>query len=183
MAVRQQNLAAQRVQLRLRRRGGRPARPHGPRQSDLGLLYRRLISLLAGQGRRAVALDHLGCGLSDKPPETQYDYSLDSRIFDLTAFVSENIPREPIDLIVHDWGGMIGLGWAVDHPERVRKIVLLNTAAFVLPPDRRFEALRRFSKVPKAAEWLVRDLGTFEKRTAAFGVSVSRCLPPCERGI
>jgi len=48
------------------------------------------------------------------------------------------VPQGKISLIVHDWGGMIGLAWALDNPDRVDKLVITNTAGFFLPDKKRF---------------------------------------------
>src|SRR5205807_2080911 len=57
---------------------------------------------------RCIVPDHIGCGLSDKPPVDRYDYSLKSRIDDVEALLEHLGIRENITLILHDWGGMIG---------------------------------------------------------------------------
>lgn len=91
--------------------------------------YRRLISGLR-DAHRVIAPDHMGCGLSDKPQE--YPYTLSTHIANLDRLLS-HLDLGPLDLVVHDWGGAIGMGWAVAHPERVRRLVVLNTAAFLSP--------------------------------------------------
>jgi haloalkane dehalogenase len=95
--------------------------------------YRSLVKGLSG-GYRVVVPDHIGCGLSDKPGERRYDYRLTSRVADLEALLGRVGLKGPLTLVLHDWGGMIGMAYAVAHPERIRRLVLLNTAAF-LPPD------------------------------------------------
>jgi cis-3-alkyl-4-acyloxetan-2-one decarboxylase len=96
--------------------------------------YRNLILRLRGQNR-CIALDHMGCGFSDKPSVKEYDYQLDSRIEDLTALLDEVVPEGQIDLVVHDWGGAIGFGWATAFAHRIRRLIVLNTAAFPNPKD------------------------------------------------
>ncbi|MGQ9925317.1 MAG: alpha/beta fold hydrolase [Chloroflexaceae bacterium] len=91
--------------------------------------YRRLISGLRDD-HRVIVPDHMGCGLSDKPQT--YPYTLSTHIANLDRLLSY-LDLGQIDLVVHDWGGPIGLGWAVTHPERVRRLVVLNTAAFLSP--------------------------------------------------
>lgn len=86
--------------------------------------------VLAFRGRyRLVVPDHIGCGLSDKPGRHEYPYHLQRRIDDLVALV-EQLGLQQITLVAHDWGGAIGLGAAVARPDRFRRFVLLNTAAF-----------------------------------------------------
>ncbi len=82
---------------------------------------------------RAIAVDHIGCGLSDKPDPLFYDYRLKSRVDDFEAFIEYLELDTKLTLIVHDWGGMIGAAYAVRHPERISRMVIMNTAAFRLP--------------------------------------------------
>ena len=88
--------------------------------------WRNLVKGLSGENR-CLAVDHIGCGFSDKPQT--YDYRLARHIANLERFLEELDLRE-ITLVAHDWGGSIGLGAAVRQPERFAKIVLMNTAAF-----------------------------------------------------
>ena len=94
--------------------------------------YRNVVKALSGT-HRCIVPDHIGCGLSDKPTDADYAYTLGSRIDDLDALLAEVAPTGPVTLIVHDWGGAIGMGWAGRHPERVARIVVLNTGAFPNP--------------------------------------------------
>jgi cis-3-alkyl-4-acyloxetan-2-one decarboxylase len=112
--------------------------------------FRRLIQGLS-PGYRTIAVDHMGCGLSDKPDPDQYDFRLSSRIDDLDALVNHLDLDRPITLVVHDWGGMIAMAWAVRHPERIARIVVTNTAAFH-PPGKKGLPLRL---------WLIRYLAPF----------------------
>jgi len=96
--------------------------------------YRNLIAALRGR-YRCVAPDHIGCGLSDKPGDDAYEYTLARRIDDLCALI-EQLDLRDLTLVLHDWGGMIGMGAALRFPERVRRLVLFNTAAFLLPAGR-----------------------------------------------
>ena len=82
---------------------------------------------------RVVVPDHIGCGLSSKPGDELYDYTLKSRVDDLESLLEPSASKERITLVLHDWGGMIGMGYAARHPERIRRLVILNTAAFPLP--------------------------------------------------
>jgi len=95
------------------------------------IYYRNLVTSLQGT-HRCVVPDHIGCGYSDKPGDDRYPYTLSRRVDDL-AHLIDHLGLETIDLVVHDWGGMIGMTWAVRNPERVKRIVLLNTSAFHLP--------------------------------------------------
>jgi cis-3-alkyl-4-acyloxetan-2-one decarboxylase len=79
---------------------------------------------------RCIAVDHIGCGLSDKPQD--YNYTLEQRICDLSQFV-ERLDLEGTTLLAHDWGGSIGLGTIERLRERFARIILFNTGAFPPP--------------------------------------------------
>ncbi len=102
--------------------------------------YRDVVRALSST-HRCIVPDHIGCGLSDKPGDDRYDYTLRSRVEDLTALIEKTIdPAKKIHLVVHDWGGMIGFAWAAKHPERLASLTVMNTAAFPLPESKRFPA-------------------------------------------
>ncbi|MCP4672876.1 MAG: alpha/beta fold hydrolase, partial [Desulfobacula sp.] len=107
--------------------------------------FRNLIQELS-QNYRAIALDHIGCGFSDKPDAKNYDYTLKSRVKDLDALIGHLNIDEKISFIVHDWGGMIGLAWAVDNVDRIDKIIITNTSGFFLPKEKEFPFLLRLVK-------------------------------------
>ncbi len=92
--------------------------------------WRRCISDVSAAGFRSIAVDHLGCGLSDKPQE--WSYRLADHVQNLERLV-ESLDLRDITLVVHDWGGAIGLGLATRQPERFRSLVVTNTAAFRAP--------------------------------------------------
>jgi pimeloyl-ACP methyl ester carboxylesterase len=96
-------------------------------------LYRHFIATLAEAGFRAVAHDELGFGRSDKP-ESVGAYSLARHVAHFRALIDE-LTLDGVTLVVQDWGGPIGLAWAVEQPERVRRLVLLNTWPGGTPPD------------------------------------------------
>ncbi len=99
--------------------------------------YRHLVKTLSPD-HRTIVPDHMGCGFSDKPDPAAYRYTLQSRVDDLDALVNHLDLNEKITLVVHDWGGMIGLAWALDHPDRIARIVITNTSGFFLPREKRF---------------------------------------------
>ncbi len=131
--------------------------------------YRSLLAALPGDGLRAVAPDHIGMGRSDKPARDEYPYTLGRRVDDLTAFIDALGFDEPISLVVHDWGGPIGLSWAVAHPERVRRIVLLNTWAFPLPPGTRLPWTLQAARLPVVGDVAVRRFNAFSLGALALG--------------
>lgn len=88
--------------------------------------WRKLIVTLRTRFR-CIAVDHLGCGLSDRPQ--QRAFRLQERIGDVEALL-DALEVTRCSLVVHDWGGAIGMGLATRSPERIEKIVVTNTAAF-----------------------------------------------------
>ncbi|MSP92437.1 MAG: alpha/beta fold hydrolase [Myxococcales bacterium] len=122
-------------------------------------LWRDLIAALC-TNHRCIAPDHVGMGLSDKPSDTEYSYTLATRVADVAALVASLQLAEPVTLVVHDWGGMIGFGWATQHPEQVARLVILNTAAFPLPPGKPFPWPLRLTRTPLGA-LLVRGANAF----------------------
>ena len=140
--------------------------------------YRELVKALRND-YRALVPDHIGCGLSDVPDDAHYRYTLSERIADLEAFVDHLGLDEPITLVAHDWGGMIGMGWAVRHPERVGRIVLMNTAAFHLPDDMQMPPTLSFVRNTRLASFLVRHLNLFAR--GATWLAASKHLPKAVR--
>ena len=91
--------------------------------------YRGLVNRLSSS-HDAIAVDHLGCGLSDKP--TDYDYTLTGHRDNLCRLI-DHLDLNRITLVAHDWGGAIGLATLLARRERFKRIVLFNTAAFPPP--------------------------------------------------
>lgn len=117
--------------------------------------FRNLIKDLS-RDHRVIAPDHVGCGKSDKPDDSRYEYRLKRRVDDVESLLEHLGITENITLVLHDWGGMIGTTFATRHPERIKRIVLLNTGGFHLPAE----------KPLPLPIWLVRDtpLGAFLAR-------------------
>ena len=94
-------------------------------------LYRKLIKHLSST-YRCIALDHVGFGLSEKPPHWNYTPQAHaSNLEQLIAYLN----LKDITLIVHDFGGPIGLSYALNHPDTINKIVILNTWMWSLQED------------------------------------------------
>lgn len=131
--------------------------------------YRRLIAALRDT-HRVIVPDHLGCGLSDKPQD--YPYRLANHIENLGRLL-EHLGVARYDLVVHDWGGAIGLGHAVKRPAGLRRLVLLNTAAFLSPhiPWR-----IGVCKIPLVGDIAIRGLNGFAG--GATYMAVERPLDP-----
>lgn len=127
--------------------------------------YRELVTALR-PGYRAIVPDHIGCGLSDKPDDTRYEYTLSRRVDDLERLLDHLRIDEDITLVVHDWGGMIGSAFAVRHPERIRRLVVMNTSAFHLPPSKRFPWPLWISRNTPVGALLIRGFNAFSGTAA-----------------
>ena len=137
--------------------------------------YRNVVLALRGSYRTIVP-DHIGCGKSDKPDDTKYSYTLAQRADDLEAFLDHLGIVKDITLIVHDWGGMIGMTYATRHPERIRRIVVLNTGAFHLPRSKPCPWSLWFCRNPLVGPILVRGFNAF-CRAATHMCAKRRPLP------
>jgi haloalkane dehalogenase len=122
--------------------------------------YRRLVVALRDRFR-CIVPDHIGCGYSDKPQPPQYDYSLKSRVDDLTALLDHLRVRENVTLVLHDWGGMIGMAWAARHVEAIKRLVIMNTAAFHMPKSKRLPFRLWLARNTRLGAWLIRSLNLF----------------------
>lgn len=142
------------------------------------LYYRRLVQSLKSS-HRVVVPDHVGCGLSDRPDDDSYRYTLSRRIDDLEALV-EHLDLTGVNLVVHDWGGAIGLGWAVRHPELVQRLVILNTAAFHLPAGKKLPWPLWLVRNTALGAILVRGFNAFA-RGATLVACTRRRLTKAER--
>lgn len=144
--------------------------------------YRHLIGTLS-KNFRAIALDHIGCGFSDKPDAKTYDYTLESRVKDLDALINRLNINEKISLVVHDWGGMIGLAWAIDHLDKIDKIIITNTSGFFLPKEKQFPLrLWLIKHIRLFAVPAVLGLNAFAKGALYLG-SETRLSPKVKKGL
>jgi cis-3-alkyl-4-acyloxetan-2-one decarboxylase len=91
--------------------------------------YRRVLSEMSSAAR-VIAVDHLGCGLSDKPQ--RHNYCLEDHVSNLVRLI-EHLDLRKVILLVHDWGGAIGLTAGLRVPDRIAGLAILNTAAFPPP--------------------------------------------------
>ena len=137
--------------------------------------YRGLVAALR-DGYRCIVPDHVGCGLSDKPGDGAYEYVMERRVDDLAALLAHLGVEENVTLVLHDWGGMIGAAWALRRPERIGRLVVLNTAAFLMPAGKRLPWRLRAIRRGPLGPILVRGLNGFA-RGAAWMAAVRR-LPP-----
>ncbi len=91
-------------------------------------LWRKVIGPVRDAGFRCIAPDHAGFGRSDKPTDVDW-YSYD-RHAELTATLLRDLDLRDATAVVHDWGGPIGLRLAVEHPERIARMVIMDTGLF-----------------------------------------------------
>lgn len=129
--------------------------------------WRHVIRALEGR-YRVIAPDHVGCGLSDKPQE--YDYRLTTHIDNLARLLA-GLGPERVHLVMHDWGGAIGCGWAAQHPERVASLTVCNTAAFRVG---RLPLRLAACRLPLLGPWLVQGLNAFLGLAVDWGLATSR---------
>lgn len=134
-------------------------------------MYREVIKKTVQQGNRALAADLIGCGLSDKPQD--WGYHLEGHIQNIEKWIDQDLKLDKLTLILHDWGGAVGMGYATRHPEKIQRIVLMNTAAFLSDdcPKRIF-----LCRCPLLGALLVRGLNAFVE--SALRMAPAKKLPP-----
>ena len=129
--------------------------------------YRELIKDLRSD-HRVIVPDHMGCGLSDRPDDSRYSYTLESRIADFETLMGR-LDLDEVNLVVHDWGGAIGCAWAGRNPERVKRLVILNTGAFHLPATKALPWQLWLVRNTPLGSGLVRGLNGFARGATRFG--------------
>jgi len=136
--------------------------------------WRNLVAELSdparGKAYRCIVPDHIGMGLSDKPDDSRYTYTLQSRVDDVAALLEHLGITGPVTLAVHDWGGMIGFGWALSHAAQVKRLVITNTAAFPMPAAKRMPWQIALGRDWKVGEWLIRAFNAFSAGASWLGV-------------
>ncbi len=137
--------------------------------------YWRNLVLAFRDRYRVVVPDHIGCGLSDKPQD--YPYRLSQHIENLVRLI-EHLNLSDISLLVHDWGGAIGLGAALQVPDRVARIVLFNTGAY---PPPYFPFRIRICRTPILGQWAVRKLNLFARAALRMAVNKRERMTPAVR--
>lgn len=137
--------------------------------------YYRNLAILLQKKYRVIVPDHMGCGFSDKPKD--YSYTLKTHIDNLETLLTD-LDIEKFSLVVHDWGGAIGMGLAVRFPERVESLVVMNTAAF---PSQRIPLRIRICRVPLLGDLIVRGFNGFARGALTMAV-VNRMTPAVARG-
>ena len=109
-------------------------------------LYRKMIGPLVDAGSRVVVPDYPGFGRSDKPTDRDW-YSYDRHVGYVTRLLAR-LDIENATVVVQDWGGPIGLRWAVENADQVARLVILNTGLFTAraEPSKAFLAWRDFAE-------------------------------------
>jgi haloalkane dehalogenase len=145
--------------------------------------FRTLIKSLS-DCRRAIAPDHMGCGLSAKPAAVDYAYTLASRIHDLEALIQHLPPFDKkLTLVLHDWGGAIGMAYALKNPHQIGRLIIMNTAAFFPPANKRLPLRLWLVKYLSAlAVPAVLGLNLFT-RAALWMASYQGLAPPVKTGL
>lgn len=119
---------------------------------------------------RVIAVDHIGCGRSSKPPRGDFAYTLAAHRDNLVSLI-DSLDLQRVTLIAHDWGGAIGLSALLERQQRFDRIVLLNTGAF--PPPYvpwRIAACR----LPLVGTIAVRGFNAFARAAISMAMSRSR---------
>ena len=107
-------------------------------------LYRKMLPPLVAAGRRVVCPDYPGFGRSDKPTERGW-YTYDRHVEHVSALLA-GLELSDATVVVQDWGGAIGLRWAVENADRVARLVILNTGLFTGRVSKGFMAWRDFAE-------------------------------------
>lgn len=131
--------------------------------------YRHLLSAFR-DSHRVIAVDHVGCGLSDKPQN--YKYRLQQHVDNLKHLVTD-LKLENTTLVCHDWGGPIGLGMFLHLIHRFKQVVLLNTGAYI---PKSLPLGLRMARWPLIGNIAVRGLNLFCKKALTSAVADPSCL-------
>src|SRR5215212_2575548 len=107
-------------------------------------LYRHMLDRLVGEGHRVVCPDLVGFGRSDKPTDQAW-YTYERHVETVTRHLDQ-VELSDVTVVVQDWGGPIGLRWAVQHADQVGRLVILNTGLFTGRVSKGFMAWRDFAE-------------------------------------
>ena len=121
--------------------------------------YRHLFNALV-EKYHCIVPDHIGMGLSDKPGD-EYSFTLQQRVDDLDALLSGLDVNDKLTLVVHDWGGMIGMAYATRYPDKIKRLVISNTAGFHIPEGKEVPWQLKLSRMPLLGSLLNQGLNAF----------------------
>lgn len=136
--------------------------------------WRHVIAGLRAEAR-LIAPDHLGFGLSDRPADAGYrpeDHAARFR-----AFMGAVCPHGPLTLVVHDFGGPIALDWALDHPERLAHLVVVNSWMWAFDDDPSMTRKARFAG-SAFGRWMYRRLNASQRLIMPSAYGDRRRLTP-----
>lgn len=151
----------------------------GPRDGEVVVMlhgnpswsfYWRKLVLGLRDRYRCIVPDHVGMGLSDKPGDDRYRYTLQSRIDDVETLLSHLGIDGPVTLAVHDWGGGIGFGWGLKHSARIRRLVVTNTGSFPLPAAKPLPKSLKLGRDLALGTLLIRGFNAFSSIASFVGV-------------
>ena len=137
--------------------------------------YRHLVQALRDDCR-CIVPDHIGMGLSSKPTRHAYPFTLTRRVDDLDALLAQLGTDRRLTLVVHDWGGMIGIAYALRNPSRIAKLVISNTSAFPPPQNTRLPWQLSLARLPLLGRLLTQGINGFVR--GALHQCVMRPLSP-----
>jgi len=132
--------------------------------------YRNLVKDFSNSFR-CIALDHIGCGYSDKPQD--YNYTLAQHVDNLCALV-EHLKLKNVVMVIHDWGGAIGMGYATRYPESIKALLILNTAAFF---SSRIPFRIQMCRIPLIGTLINRGLNGFALAAVTMATAKGKSLP------
>lgn len=124
-----------------------------------GYLYRTFIPILS-QHRRCIVPDHMGMGKSGTPRDP-YPYRLRHHVANLEALLL-HLDLHQMTLVLHDWGGPVGLGFATRHPDRIKRLVLMNTWAFAPWPGGPLPRLLELIRSERGEKFVLEKNGYLE---------------------
>jgi pimeloyl-ACP methyl ester carboxylesterase len=131
--------------------------------------YRNLFNTLVDK-YHCIVPDHIGMGLSDKPGDAEYSFTLKERVDNLEALLDATTSNKDLTLIVHDWGGMIGLAYATRYPDRIKRLIISNTAGFHIPEGKQVPWELKLTRTPVIGALLNQGFNAFPKG------AVSKCV-------
>ncbi|MEM8671921.1 MAG: alpha/beta fold hydrolase [Planctomycetota bacterium] len=140
--------------------------------------YRSVIERFSDRFR-VIAIDHVGCGRSDKPARDEFDYCLSAHRDNVVGLIGQ-LDLQNVTLVAHDWGGAIGLAALLKQKARFEGIVLLNTGAF--PPPYlpwRIAACR----IPFFGPFAVRGFNAFARAAITMAMSRNRMNEHAKTGL
>ena len=121
-----------------------------------GYLWRKLIPCVSDT-HRVIVPDHMGMGKSSVPKDP-YPYLLRHHISNLETLLL-SLGLKDITLVLHDWGGPVGMGFAIRHPELIKSLVLMNTWAFAQWPAGEFPRLLEIIRSEKGESFVLEKNG------------------------